>query len=30
MALTAAAAFVICALVTFLGPERRGVVYGSS
>ena len=29
MALSAGAAFIICALVTGLGRERRGVVYGS-
>ncbi|HWZ27410.1 MAG TPA: MFS transporter [Gemmatimonadales bacterium] len=29
MALTAAGAFIICAVVTSLGRERRGIIYGS-
>ena len=29
MAVTAGAVFVLCAIVAWVGPERRGVVYGS-
>jgi SHS family lactate transporter-like MFS transporter len=29
MSITASSVFVLCALVAWLGPERRGIVYGA-
>jgi hypothetical protein len=29
MALTAGTVFVVCAIVAWLGPERRGITYGA-